>query len=356
MAVACGSIGNLGSAVGAAATAAAAIGTSSGSQVDATPAPQAGGAVSSAQCQKIGDAFLDFEGEYPFLGIASDAGYSANTPDSPTYIDIPKVRSDLDILATLPGGTVGPLGGALAQFRELVDLVDSNFKSGGKPFSDGSDNGQKVMDLYLKLSGPYVVVAEDFGNSCPNFTPSTPSPEVAGFQIGQTASVGDLRVTLDSVVEAPLEVGHLPTAGNRFLLAHVTIENTGQAAFQVNGVMESNLKDAAGNSYGFDPFANALGAVNSDTMLDGEIPAGGTRTGVVGYQLPANAGDLLWIFKDFGQNQAIFAVKASDIDTSGAGSSPTEDALRSDADATMTEFFGMAATVEALDMTATAAP
>jgi hypothetical protein len=356
MALACGSIGNLGSAVGAAATAAAAISTNTGNTVGATPAPQGAGAVSSAQCQKIGDAFLDFEGEYPYLGIASDEAYGANTPDSPTYIDIPKVRSDLDILATLPGGTVGPLAAALGQFRELVDLVDSNFKSGGKPFSDGSDNGQKVMDLYLKLSVPYVVVAEGFGNNCPNFTPSTPVPDAAGFQIGQTASVGDLRVTLDSVAEAPLEVGHLPTAGNRFLLVHVTIENTGQAAFQVNGVMETNLKDAAGNSYGFDPFANTLGAVNSDTMLDGEIPAGGTRTGLVGYQLPADAGDLLWIFRDFGQKQAIFAVKASDIDTSGAGGSATEDALRSDADATMTEFFSMAATVDAMDLTATAAP
>jgi hypothetical protein len=355
MALACGSIGNLGSAVGAAATAAAAISTNTNNQSDATPAPQAGGAVSSAQCQKIGDAFLDFEGEYPFLGIASDEAYASNTPDSPTYINIPKVRSDLDILATLPGGTVGPLGAALAQFRELVDLVDNNFKSGGKPFSDGSDNGQKVMDLYLKLSVPYVVVAEDFGNSCPNYTASTPVPETAGFQVGETASVGDLRVTLDSVAEAPLEVGHLPTAGNRFLLVHVTVENTGQAAFRVTGIMETNLKDAAGNSYGYDPFANTLSAVNSDTSLEGEIPAGGTRTGIVGYQLPTNAGDLLWFFRDFGQNQAIFAIKDSDIDTSSAGGSSTEDALRSDADATMTEFFGMAATVEALDMTATAA-
>ena len=82
--------------------------------------------------------------------------------------------------------------------------------------------------------------------------------------------------------------------------------------------------------------------MGSDNGLDGEIPAGGTHSGLVAYQLPANAGDLLWIFQDFGQNRAIFAVKASDIDTSVG--------------ATMTALFGMVATADAADMTATAAP
>jgi hypothetical protein len=90
--------------------------------------------------------------------------------------------------------------------------------------------------------------------------------------------------------------------------------------------------------------------------LDATIPAGGTQAGLVGYQLPVNAGDLLWIFQDFAQNRAIFAVKASDVDTSAASSAPTEDALRNSAGATMTAFMDMAATADAADMTATAAP
>jgi Domain of unknown function (DUF4352) len=317
--------------------------------------PQAG-SLSSAQCQVVGAAYIDFEGEYPFLGIASDDGYASNTPDSLTYINIPKLNADLDALSTLPDGSFGTTAAAVGQIRQLVDQVDSNIKSGGKPFSDGSGNGQKVLDLYLKLAVPYTAIAESFGTACPDYSAPTAASDVAGFKIGQTAPVGDLRVTLDSVAEAPLEPNNLPTTGNRFLIVHVTIQNVGQTDLQVTAFSETNLKDAAGTAYGFDPFANSLGAVTGDNALDATIPAGGTHTGAVAYQVPASAGDLLWIFHDFSQTQAIFAVKASDIDTSQAGSAPTEDALRDSAGATMTAFFDLIATSESMEMTATAAP
>ena len=199
-------------------------------------------------------------------------------------------------------------------------------------------------------------MAEAFGTACPNYSAPTAAPDQASFQLGQTASVGDLRVTLDKVSEAALVPDNLPAPGNRFLLVHVTIMNAGQAALQVTALSETNLKDSAGISYGFDPFANALPALGAGAGFDAEIPAGGTHAGLIAYQLPANAGDLLWIFQDFGQNRAIFAVKASAIDTSNASSAATEDAMRSSAGATMTAFFAMAATAEAADMTATPAP
>ena len=347
--MACAGIGNVTSAVGTAATAAAAIGsqsaalpTSSGSGATAAPGGQ-----STARCQTIGAAFIDFEGEYPLLAMGSDAAYASNTPDSPTYINIPKLQTDLDVLGTLPNGTLGPIAPAIAQIRELVNQVDANIKSGGKPFADGSGDGQKVMDMYLKLAAPYTVVAESFGTACPNYSAPTAAPDVAGFQLGQTATVGDLSVTLDKVSEAPLDQNNLPQAGNRFLLVHVTIKNTGATALQVTTLTETNLKDAAGNNYGFDPFANSTAAVSGDNGLEGEVPAGGTRAGLIGYQLPSNAGDLLWIFHDFAQKTAIFAIKASDIDTSVASSAPTEDALRASAGATATEFMHMAETADA---------
>lgn len=360
MVTACASIGNVTSAVSGAATGAAALGSQAPSAATAGPgataASQAGGSVSSAQCQTVGAAYIDFEGEYPFLGIASDDGYATNTPDSLRYINIPKLRTDLDTMAILPDATLGSVSAAIAQFRQLVDQVDSNIKSGGKPFSDGSGNGQKVLDLYLKLAVPYTVVSEAFAAACPHYSAPTAAPDKAGFQIGQTASVGDLRVTLDKVSEAPLDAGNLPQPGNRFLLVHVTIRNTGAAAMQVAGLGETNLKDAAGNSYGFDPFANNLPAAGGDNALDAQIPAGGTHAGLVGYQLPANAGDLLWIFQDYGQNRAVFAVKVSDIDTSAAASAPTVDAARSSAGATQTEFMNIVNTAQAGQPTETPAP
>jgi len=376
MIVACAGIGNVSSAVGAASTAAVAISSqASGAATPAavTPAPgattaaAAGGAQSTARCQTIGAAYMDFQVETPWLAaLASDGAYSANTPDSPTYINIPKVRADLDVMGTLPNGSLGPISPAIAQIRALVDQVDANFKSGGKPFSDGSGNGQKVIDLYLKIAEPLTVVAEAFASACPHFTAATAAPDVAGYQIGQTASVGDLRVTLDKVAVAPPSANPLQQAGDRYLLVHITIQNTGQTALQVNGT-ETSLKDAAGAVYGFDPFvsSSATGA-----LIDGPIPAGGTLAGLVSYQAPATAGDLLWIFQDYGQNRAVFAVPAGAIDVSQAGNAATENALQSSYNATVTAMVDMAATgdaaatagidlgatQDAADLTATPAP
>jgi hypothetical protein len=347
--LACAGVGNVTSDIGAAATAAAAI----GSQAAGLPTPSAGGATaapvvqSSAKCQTLGAAFIDLQSEYPLLAMGSDDAYAHNTPDSPTYINTAKLLADLDVLATLPDGELGATAPAIAQIRALINQVDANIKSGGKPFSDGSGDGQKVLDMYLKLAAPYTTVSAAFAGACPHYSAPTAAPAVAGFQIGQTATVGDLSVTLDKVSQAPLDQGNLAQPGNRFLLVHVTITNTGQTALQVTALAETNLQDAAGNNYGFDPFANSTAAVTSDNGLDGEVPAGGTRAGLIGYQLPSNAGDLLWTFHDYAQKSAIFAVKVSDIDISAAGSAPTEDALRAAAGATATEFMRMVQTADA---------
>jgi hypothetical protein len=352
MVLACGGIGSVTSAVGSAATGVAAVASQSAPVATPVGAGVTANTQSSAKCQTIGPAYLDFEGVYPILGLASDGAYAANTPDSLTYINIPKLRTDLDVMGTLPDGELGPTAPAIAQIRQLVDQVDANFKSGGKPFSDGSGNGQKVIDLYLKLAQPYTVVSAAFAGACPHYSAATAAPDVAGYQLGQTASVGDLRVTLDKVAVAPPSANPLLQPGNRYLLAHVTIQNAGQSALQVTG-METSLKDGAGNTYGWDPFASSSAA--SDAFADGKIPAGATQAGLVSYQLPANAGDLLWIFQDYGQNRAVFAVKVSDIDTSNAGNAATQDALQNSAGATMTAFLDMAATADAANATADAA-
>lgn len=353
MVMSCASIGNVSSAVGAASTAAAAV--SSPATPGAATTAAAAGPQSTARCQTIGAAYIDFQTETPWLAaLASDGAYSANTPDSPTYINIPKVQSDLDVMGTLPNGSLGPISPAIAQIRQLVDQVDANFKSGGKPFSDGSGDGQKVMDLYLKIAEPETVVAEAFASACPHYAASTALPDVAGFQIGQTASVGDLRVTLDTVAVPPPSANPFLQPGDRYLQVHITIKNTGQTALQVNGT-ETTFKDGAGTVYGFDPTASSSAA---GAFIDGSIPAGGTLTGLVNYQAPATAGDLLWIFQDYGQNRAVFAVPASAIDTSQAGNAATQDALNGSASATVAALVGMAATQDAaatagIDMGAT---
>ena len=141
--------------------------------------PQGSRQENHLDCQAIGEAFMDFEGSYPTLGIISNgANTGANTPGSPFYIDFTKFRSDYDVLATLPDSpSFGKTSEAIAQFRQLTDLVENNLKAGATPTSDDSTT-QKPIDLYAKLSQPYIVVGDAFSTACPNYSSSalTPAP------------------------------------------------------------------------------------------------------------------------------------------------------------------------------------
>ena len=81
-----------------------------------------------------------------------------------------------------------------------------------------------------------------------------------------------------------------------------------------NSVTRAFFQDAAGKQYYFEPYALMLQASHP---LDGEIAPGKKISGTIGYQLPTQAGDLIWIVADNAGNRAAFAVKASDIVAEG---------------------------------------
>src|SRR5947209_6326717 len=90
----------------AAPTAIAATGAPAG----ATKAPATGATAvpvgkgnSKLNCQALANAFLDVEGTQPFLmTLVGGGGSLANRPDSAFYVDTARLRTNLDILATLP--------------------------------------------------------------------------------------------------------------------------------------------------------------------------------------------------------------------------------------------------------------
>jgi hypothetical protein len=92
------------------------------------------------------------------------------------------------------------------------------------------------------------------------------------------------------------------------------------------------------------------------TNFDGGIQAGAKQSGSVGYLLPTNAGDLVWIIEDFKPNRAAFAVKSSDVAAVGTPvTEPTAEAMRAQAAATQTAFVEMALGAESADATQQAA-
>ena len=125
----------------------------------ATDKPQAFKSKTKAECATLDKAVGHFMPMALFvLALTDDDTYAVvGKPDAEFYIDTAALRSDLTVIATLPdiaeetalyGGTLSQL---LPPFRQSLDQIDANVKAGSTPFTDGSDNGQKVLDLARPL-------------------------------------------------------------------------------------------------------------------------------------------------------------------------------------------------------------
>jgi hypothetical protein len=336
---------------------------SSGQAATAVPVAAAGKTNSKLDCQALANAALDFNISEPLLVMLAGAGGSQeNRVDSPLYVDTAKLRTDLDMLATLPDPTnameialMGKPSDTLPQWRELLDRIDALAPVGATPDANpgrsASMSDPQLLGFVAKITKMSSSINEALASACPGVSANVPvaqppgaaaTPVPASYGIGQTAAVGDLRLTLDRVAT----VAGVPTAGNRFVFAYFTVANKGQTPFQINTLTGTHWEDAAGKQYFADPFS--VGLDPNTTNFDGAIAPGATQSGAIGYQLPRDAGDLVWVFTDFRPNSAVFAVKASEVATVGPPvTEPTADAERANAAATLTAFVGLGLSAEA---------
>ena len=331
---------------------------------NATAQPQAQNPNSRLDCTAIAKANQDFGTSLAqMVNLTPNTDYSAFTdPSSPVYLDFARLRGELNTLATLPDPTdpveliFGKPSESITYFRQLVDIAESDAKAQGKPFKETNTSGQKVIGIdspWLKEFSPFALAMD---KACPGFTlpTDTPPSNQATNQVGQTAILGDLHVTLDKVATVPGELGNLPSPGNRFVFVSVTIENTGKTTLATNSVAQSYLKDAAGHQYYFEPNAIMLSATHP---INGDVAPGTSTSGTIGYQLPTTAGDLIWIVEDNASHRAVFAVKVSDIVAVGTPiSAPTDAAMRTSVAATSAALIEMSHSADATDAALTAKP
>jgi hypothetical protein len=79
--------------------------------------------------------------------IKADEDYQAAKAGTFRFeLDPPELRSAADTLAGMPEFVGEKVTAQVPKFRQMADLLESNLQS-GKPFSDGSGNGQKLADL-----------------------------------------------------------------------------------------------------------------------------------------------------------------------------------------------------------------
>lgn len=105
------------------------------------------------------------------------------------------------------------------------------------------------------------------------------------FQVGDTAELEDVHITLVSVTESTGAEYFEPTEGNIFVLFEFTIENKSDEALNVSSMMSFS---AYCDDYSCEYSLSAQMAAEDKTQLDGTVAAGKKMTGVIGYEVAAD--------------------------------------------------------------------
>lgn len=124
----------------------------------------------------------------------------------------------------------------------------------------------------------------------PNRLPGEIPPTLT--TIGEQATVGGLRATVNDLM--PIEGGFLfqPFEGMRFLALEVTMENIDIGPRETVDLFQMYLKDSTGQKYDVD--GNAMVALLPEEY-DFNLPKGGEFTGKVGFQVPEGMTEFVFV-------------------------------------------------------------
>lgn len=126
-----------------------------------------------------------------------------------------------------------------------------------------------------------------------------PPTELPGEQVqethavGEPVEVGDLTVTVNEVTYPAGDDFNQPKEGNKFVVVDLTLQNRGSEAAAASSILQMELKDGTGQRYDVDLLATTA---SGGSTPEGELAPGETLRGQVGYQVPADAQDLVFVF------------------------------------------------------------
>ncbi len=102
------------------------------------------------------------------------------------------------------------------------------------------------------------------------------------FEVGETAELNDVQVTLLSYKESKGSEYNEPSDGNVFLMAEFEIVNNSDSELNVSSMLSF---EAYADDYALNYSIGAL-MDNEDRQLDGTIAAGKKMKGYIGYEVP----------------------------------------------------------------------
>jgi hypothetical protein len=119
------------------------------------------------------------------------------------------------------------------------------------------------------------------------------APTVAGPGVGAMAVSGPFEVTLLAVEDPVVPDDEIfgPDPGNRFVGVELELRNTSSEVQSFSSLLSAEVVDGLGQSW-----TPSLFAVSDRSQLDGDVPAGESRRGWIGFEVPeASTGLRLFI-------------------------------------------------------------
>lgn len=208
---------------------------------------------------------------------------------------------DIDLMAAVVAGASSPDG----------EIAPGERIRGSVGFQTPTDATglQFVFDASLFGSGRVFVELGDAPVAVE--PPAALAGEVAAetFAVGDVIEIGDLGLIVHGVTFPTGDDFTQPDAGNRFVVVDVAVENRTDSAQAISSMLQMQLKDATGQLYDVDLMAQVA---SGGTSPDGELAPGETLRGQVGFQVPADATNLIFVFDgDFlGAGKAFVALPA----------------------------------------------
>lgn len=198
-------------------------------------------------------------------------------------------QADNDVQAELLGNSFVEQRGNKVSI--LTTLVPRDQFEDLREETDGIINTYRI-DPDAALSAAAGISGDTSGSATDTGSAETGEIPATVVAVGESVDVGNLTMTVTGVEEPAGDDFFKPDAGNKFLIVRVSFTNNGGEAESVSTLLQMSLVGADGTKYDLDISA----AVIAEQTPDGEIAAGDTLEGGVGFQVPADAAGLVFVF------------------------------------------------------------